>query len=48
MDFAVDIQLAQAARDELRDLGPEIDDEKALVEGAARRQGNKLTAVGGG
>jgi hypothetical protein len=31
VDFAIDVQFAQAARDQLRHLGPEVDDEKAVV-----------------
>ncbi len=37
MDFAIDVQLAQAARDQLRHLGAEVDDEKALMLGHASR-----------
>ena len=31
MDLAVDMQLAQAARDQLRHLAAEVDDEQTLV-----------------
>ena len=30
VDFAIDVQLAQAPRDQLRDLAAEVDDEKFL------------------
>jgi hypothetical protein len=33
MNFAVNVQLAQATRDELRHLRAEIDDEKAVMLG---------------
>ncbi|ETW14695.1 cytosine deaminase [Roseivivax marinus] len=33
MDFAVDVQFAQPTRDQLRHLGAEVDDEKAVVGG---------------
>jgi hypothetical protein len=35
MDFAIDVQLSQAARDQLRHLGTEVDDEKAVMLGHA-------------
>ena len=31
MDFAIDIQLSQAARDKLRDLRTKVDDQKAVM-----------------
>jgi hypothetical protein len=31
MDFAIDVQLAQAARDKLRNLRAEVDDEEAFM-----------------
>jgi hypothetical protein len=31
MDFAIDVQLAQATRNQLRHLAAEVDDEKAVV-----------------
>jgi hypothetical protein len=31
VDFAIDVQLAQAARNQLRDLAAKVDDEKAVV-----------------
>ncbi len=34
VDLAIDVQLAQAARDQLGDLAAEVDDEKALMRGA--------------
>ena len=39
VDLAIDVELAQAARDELRHLGAEIDDEKAVMLGHGRRIG---------
>ncbi len=36
MDFAIDVQLAQATRDKLRHLAAEVDDEKALMIGHGR------------
>jgi hypothetical protein len=36
MDFAVDIQLSQPARDKLGDLAAEVDDEKAVMLGHGR------------
>ncbi|MPL73681.1 hypothetical protein SDC9_19487 [bioreactor metagenome] len=36
MDFAIDVELAQAARNQLRDLGAEVDDEEALMLGHVR------------
>jgi hypothetical protein len=35
MDLAVDAQLAQAPRDQLRDLAAEVDDQKAVMLGHA-------------
>jgi hypothetical protein len=37
MDFAIDIQLAQAPRDQLRHLGSEIDDQKFVMLGHGLR-----------
>jgi hypothetical protein len=31
VDFAIDVQFPQAARDELRDLRAEVDDEEAFM-----------------
>jgi hypothetical protein len=36
VDFAIDVQLAQAARDQLRHLAAEVDDEKAVMRGVMR------------
>ena len=37
VDFAVDVQLAQAARDQLRHLAAEVDDQKAVMLGHVDR-----------
>ena len=53
MNLAIDIQLAQAARDKLGDLRPEVDDEKAFMlchgagigrSGGVRKREGRLTA----
>jgi hypothetical protein len=31
MDLAIDVQLAQSSRDQLRDLRAEVDDQKAVM-----------------
>ena len=47
MDLAEHVRLAHAARDQLRDLGAEIEDQDLVVHGGRRRWSGGLAAAAG-